>query len=387
MHRIQINIEWDKLNYFLTNLDLVLSFIKIEFHFIKLHFKLVKISIHQNFNNNIYRVNTQCTKKTNKKLFKEVLVKPKKCGCDQLKIVSGFASYSMLNKHLLKIKKLGHSIKLELIVGMTAMDGISKSEHNQFKKASKNGLHGSKVTCRYVKSGFSPVHAKVYCWFKKKSPELAFVGSSNYTKNGFILSQVEYLTPVIDSEISNIKNFISEIYESTIDCRDKNIEKSVVVYDSSSSKLNSARFQNLKLESTDLSFLDANGKVPDQGRLNWQYDTNGFPKKGRTGNEAYYHVNPDQRGFFSSSLPQFNVLTDDGKRFPLKSVQSGKKGLENPMNNSALGLYFRSRLGVPSGTKVKTSDLLKYGRSDVTFYKVDDDNYLMDFSVDKDEKN
>lgn len=56
-------------------------------------------------------------------------------------------------------------------------------------------------------------------------------------------------------------------------------------------------------------------------------------------------------------------------------------GIETPHNNSLIGEYFRNRLGLPNGAFVKKEDLIRYGRTDVTFYKIDDENYYMDFSV------
>ena len=103
--------------------------------------------------------------------------------------------------------------------------------------------------------------------------------------------------------------------------------------------------------------MDNKGEVPNQNRLNWQLDKNGKPKKGRTGNEAVLHLMSDQIELFPDPGEVFNVLADDGIRFPLKMVKAQYKRLQNPMSNSALGLYFRNRIGVPSGTKVERKDL------------------------------
>jgi len=45
------------------------------------------------------------------------------------------------------------------------------------------------------------------------------------------------------------------------------------------------------------------------------------------------------------------------------------------------GEYFRNRLGLPNGAFGSKEDLLKYGRTDVAFYKLDDEQFFMDFSV------
>ena len=161
--------------------------------------------------------------KQNQELLKEVLIKPINSKCNQLKIVSGFVSIPMLNEHLSLVKKAGKSTNLELIIGMTATEGISKSEHLQFVNASKNRLHGSNFKCRYVKTGLPPVHAKVFCWYKNQKPEIAFVGSSNYTKNGFILSQVEYMTPVKNKELQEVDAFIKQVRQNSKGCKASDI--------------------------------------------------------------------------------------------------------------------------------------------------------------------
>jgi hypothetical protein len=62
-------------------------------------------------------------------------------------------------------------------------------------------------------------------------------------------------------------------------------------------------------------------------------------------------------------------------------AQDNAKAVHTPHNNSLIGEYFRSRLGVPSGGPVKLINLNRYGRHDVDFYKIDDETYFMDFSI------
>lgn len=85
--------------------------------------------------------------------------------------------------------------------------------------------------------------------------------------------------------------------------------------------------------------------------------------------------------FFPLDKKHFSVLTDDGKQLILRVEQQNDKAITTPLNNSLLGEYFRNRLGIANGEFVKTSDLLSYGRTDVTFYKLDEEQFIMDFSV------
>ncbi len=75
------------------------------------------------------------------------------------------------------------------------------------------------------------------------------------------------------------------------------------------------------------------------------------------------------------------MLTDDGKTIICSRAQDHGKGIHTPHNNALLGEYFRNRLGLSSGASVTKSDLNAYGRTDIVFYKVDDETYYLDFSI------
>lgn len=49
--------------------------------------------------------------------------------------------------------------------------------------------------------------------------------------------------------------------------------------------------------------------------------------------------------------------------------------------HALLGEYFRNRLGLANGAYVTAADLRSYGRTDVTFIKIDEEHYYMDFSI------
>ena len=77
----------------------------------------------------------------------------------------------------------------------------------------------------------------------------------------------------------------------------------------------------------------------------------------------------------------FTVLTDDRHQLILRVQQQGDKAITTPLSNAQLGEYFRNRLGLPNGAFVTKADLEAYGRTDVTFYKLDEEQYYMDFAV------
>lgn len=77
------------------------------------------------------------------------------------------------------------------------------------------------------------------------------------------------------------------------------------------------------------------------------------------------------------------MLTDDGNFMICARAQANGKAILTPQDNSILGEYFRKRLGLSYGSPVSTKDLLNYGRTDIDFFKFDEETYFMDFSPKK----
>ena len=65
----------------------------------------------------------------------------------------------------------------------------------------------------------------------------------------------------------------------------------------------------------------------------------------------------------------------------LRVEQQNDKAITTPASNALLGEYFRNRLGLANGAYVTVADLRSYGRTDVTFIKIDEEHYYMDFSI------
>lgn len=103
----------------------------------------------------------------------------------------------------------------------------------------------------------------------------------------------------------------------------------------------------------------------------------------RNPNEAYIPLPRKiaKSGFFPLDNKHFTVLTDDRHQLILRVEQQGDKAITTPARNSDLGEYFRNRMNLPNGTFINRSHLDSYGRIDVTFVKLDDETYFMDFSV------
>ena len=130
-------------------------------------------------------------------------------------------------------------------------------------------------------------------------------------------------------------------------------------------------------EKQTLSFLTNSGEVPTTSSLNWGQ------REHRDPNQAYIPLpaKVSKTGFFPLNKRYFTVVADDGECFIMRVEQAGNKAITTPSDNSEIGRYFRNRLGIHEGEKVIKEHFEKYGRSDVTFTKLDDEHFLMDFSV------
>ncbi|MGK9369422.1 restriction endonuclease PLD domain-containing protein [Melioribacter sp. Ez-97] len=322
-------------------------------------------------------------------LFNELLIKPVKEGCNKLYIVSGYATSAMAFHHLEEVMQISENISIELIVGMCPSDGLALSNHRGFQQIMESDYKG-RFKCSYI-TKMPPVHSKVYAWFTDDKPCIGFLGSANYTQTAFSQSRKEIMA-VCDA--SEAYEYYNSLIDYTIYCTHQDTENLVQIYNDKFF-LHKKRVKELlpDIETQDagivenitglpfvtISFLDKNGNLPARSGLNWGQR----PEEGREPNQAYIRLpsliyNSD---FFPPRKVHFTVLTDDSKILICSRAQENGKAIHTPHNNSLIGEYFRNRLGLASGAPVTKEDLLNYGRTDVTFYKIDDETYYMDFSV------
>lgn len=318
----------------------------------------------------------------NENLFKQVLLDPLREGADSLLILSGYATSAMAFHHLQQASEINNEFTVKLLVGMCPLDGVSMGNHKAFQKLA-NEDYSKRFICNYVYKNH-PVHSKLYIWNKKKKPYRAFLGSANYTQTAFILKKQRELLSECDPKES-LYNF-NLIEKDSIICsheeteslvqifKDKNINIRRRMKESEESDKNIPSTDGLEMITT--SFLEKDGTLPPRSGLNWGQR----PK--REPNQAYIRLESKvyNSNFFPEKSIHFTVLTDDSKTLICTRAQANGKAIEAPHNNSLIGEYFRNRLGLANGAFVEKSDLIRYGRTDVTFYKIDDENYYMDFS-------
>jgi len=318
-------------------------------------------------------------------IFETVLIEPARAGAGELLIIAGYATPAMALYHFDRLRQYDLRIKVDLIIGMTRQEGIPPSNHAGFRKLALEEPE-DRFACRYICRG-APIHAKVYIWRRNGIPHLAFVGSPNYSQSAFLSNQREALSP---SDPEAAKQYFESLLPDTINCTDEEADRLINTHITKEyhlrqeihrqiDELPGVRAEWYGLQKADISFLARNGTLPARSGLNWGQR----PELNREPNQAYIRVPADiaRSGFFPPQGVYFTVLTDEGKSFVCARAQAGGKGIHTPRNNSELGRYFRDRLGLRSGEFITKEHLLKYGRTDVSFYKKDDETYYMDFSV------
>jgi hypothetical protein len=328
-------------------------------------------------------------------LYEKVLVEPIRDGADHLLIVSGYATSAMAFRHLDGLRNAGLSAKVDLIVGMCVQDGLSLSNHKGFQKIVTDDFAGI-FKCSYLFQR-PPVHSKVYVWLKDGKPIASFAGSANYSQFAFSRFQREVLT-ASNPQISF--DYFDSLITETIFCDSLEVENLITIY---SDQQYRQRFEKqIDVEKDDVavltkqggtgdevlqcvtvSFLDRKGEVPGGASgLNWGFRPDHHRKDL---NAAYVQLPPSvyKSDFFPIRGTHFTVLTDDGKSLICTRAAKDERGhqIETPHNNQLLGEYFRNRLGIPYGQRITKQDFERYGRSDVTFCKIDDETFEMDFSV------
>lgn len=297
-------------------------------------------------------------------LYREVLLDPAMAGATELRIVSGYASASMAHRHLRENAIQQNGVNIQLIYGMATADGVSQIDNSMFRQLQESGLFQF-----HYRIERPALHSKVYLWMTGDTPTAAFAGSANYTQRGF-LAIGQQREVMVEADPERALAFFEKALHGAMEGDHEDIGDHIVLF---SPKQTHPEAQ----DRVTLSLLTNQGIVAERSGLNWGQ------RPDRNPNESYLRIptSISQTDFFPSRATQFTVLTDDGLSFIAVIAQDKGKAIETPDGNHILGEYFRRRLNVPLGELVTKQHLEIYGRTDVDFYKLDDETFLMDFSV------
>jgi len=310
----------------------------------------------------------------NSNLFNNIILNPYNEGRRKLKIITAYASPSFLHHVLYTLNE----VEIELFIGMTKVQPITIWDHKEYLKMADDT---KRLTVNYH-NGNKPVHSKIVLWEQEGLfiSESAFVGSANFTRNGYS-NYSETMASVNPSQVINIFSNLKDYVPFDQPSLEKTM-KFTYQSNSNNSNIDGSALGNLVKEKGYCHFnfpLTVNNnrrKIHEKSGLNWGQ------RPGRELNQAYIPVPKEVRktDFFPDKKIEFTVITDDGESFICVVAQDDNKALETCRDNSILGKYFRNRLGVPLGGFVSIEDLDRYGRHYVTIYKINNETYFMDFS-------
>lgn len=316
-------------------------------------------------------------------LYNPTLIDPVISGtANKLYIVSGYASATFARRHLVELKRANDKFVINLIIGMPS----AKNDHMAFlmlHKEFKDFFKG------YYLQSQPPVHCKAYSWFNDDKPFAGYAGSANYSQYGFFSDQ--QLNQLSKDNPLEIKQLYDFLLKRSIYIPD---HKLVLPESHRMPRVESVPPGEIEWEIPEvrvtISFLDKKGNLPESSGLNWgqRLSKRTNPRTGeihwdvREPNQAYLSLKSDSRkvGFLPEQAYTFSLITDDKQSFDCVVAQQGRKAIHSTNDNSEIGRYIRNRIGVPLGNKVTVEDLERYGRTDYTIEKIDDETFLLDFS-------
>lgn len=237
-----------------------------------------------------------------------------------------------------------------------------------------------------------PIHAKAYVWRLGGKIVHSLVGSANFSTNGLTTPYREILAEATTDTFAPLNDYVTYVLNQSQSC----LEEANVV------PLAERVFGGVEV--CNMTLLDPKtGEVPPRSGLNWgQNHTNVNTKP----NDAYIPIraahirqNPDlfppkqmysvhAGGRSRRHNDAVDLVWDDGYRMtalfegnlPIDE-QTFPKGISSFPTKGELGLYFRNRIGVPSGQPVRKHHLQAYGRTDVSVSLLGEGVYRIDFSV------
>ena len=307
-------------------------------------------------------------------LYQTALIDPIEVGGKELYIVSGYASATFANRHLTETNS---DVNIKLIIGMPG----KHSDHLGYLHLHER--FGDRFEGYYL-NGNPPVHCKAYGWFDGKKPVTGFSGSANYSQPGFFSQfQINQLT---NEDPVGIKHVFNSLLDRCINILDYEPTEPISIVPTiayttfvKDSVAPGGVFWEIPNTRVKISFLAKDGSLPARSGLNWGQR----PEQRREPNQAYLSLKGDSRdeGFLPPQTNTFTLITDDNKSFDCVVAQQGRKAIHSTYDNSELGRYIRNRIGVPLGALVTVNDLVKYGRTDYTIEKIDEETFLLDLSV------
>lgn len=307
-------------------------------------------------------------------IFERVLIDPLLDGCDELSIVVGYASPSLLATYLARIRdlELKQRVKINLLVGMP--DSLTESAISAYRGLS---YRDASLFVRVLSpnTGVS-IHSKLYLWAKEGVAKTAWSGSVNFTRIGLGLSSESDSRDEIlaEIEVSDAESYLKRVMSEAAELSD-NIPRDYLLDTVEQQPDSEDRPFVLPEELSTSKFsicplIDLRtGKVHNPGAgLNWGQPTATRVRK--DAGAAYIPLPSDQREIFPEPGILFEVELHDGQIFFMSRTQANGKAITVPSSNSLLGSFFRHKLQVEGDSKVLDHHLQTFGANCVVFEKL-----------------
>ena len=314
---------------------------------------------------------------------------------DNVSIASGYVGIDIVNlfeKEFLRIANNGGSSRL--LLGMALYESMSQKKVDVLNSLNDKLLQYDNSSGVYVANG-RRYHGKVY-YFKNKKDSNLFIGSSNFSSSG-MGGNIECTIPVETSRqkhsiIDFLETLYSPEYSVTIDrvnIRIKGAKKSVQKRKNDWSSIEKYNQSSIDIsQSSKFEFSLQNINETHKSNLNVYFGKGRENKKtGKITARPWYEIELIAPREMNSNkhYPRgsFTAYTDDGYIIPMKTSGANYKNIRSEKNLQNYGRWLKGKLqksGALEKYQPVTMDTLKeYGSEKITFYKISDGNYYMEF--------
>lgn len=311
-------------------------------------------------------------------------------------VASGYASLDVIrafNDSFVEIAKNGGVSKL--LLGMAFYEGLSQKKLDTANLLNEELIKFNNGSGVYVTNG-RRYHGKVY-YFDHGESNSIYVGSSNFSASG-TKSNIECTIPVLDFDQQNkIVSFLDELYSTDYSVLISDAEitvpskKKVVLKGVENLWHNLKRFDPNSIDRSQLpKFEFPLDRIAEKEKSN----LNIYFGKGRwnrtTGKitpRPWYEIELIASNDLNSQeyYPKgdFSAYTDDGYIIPMRTQGDFYKNIRSRNSLQILGIWLKGKLernGVLKKYQPVTLDTLaEYGNSTLTFYKIEEGRYFMEF--------
>jgi len=176
---------------------------------------------------------------------------PKETDCDEIRILSGYATASMASGFIELLGERADTVTIKMIVGMASADGIVDIQHKNFKKLMEE--RKGRFECSYIMISYAPCHAKAYIWLKNGVPVKAFTGSANFTQNAFYGRQHELMG---ECDPQSALSYFDLFSSKAICCTHSEVEDTVKIVSGEQYRFKNAKTDEISGETDEITFFE-----------------------------------------------------------------------------------------------------------------------------------